>query len=124
MTGLLADTSSWIAHHRQHDPVLAAAIAADDLWTHELVIAELSLGSIADRDEFLSDLRTFRRVPAFSTFDLIAFAERESLVSTGVGFVDASLLHGLSKLADVRLWTRDKRLAAQAERLGLGYTPG
>lgn len=52
----------------------------------------------------------------------LAFADRHSLGGTGIGFVDANLL-ATAAAADAVLWTRDKRLAAQAGRLGLAYRP-
>lgn len=123
MKAVLADTSAWIAHFREPDSVIVDAIRSDRLWTHEFVIAELALGSIPKRAAFLADLRAFQRVGARTTDDLITFVEEKRLATTGIGFVDASLLIGLAAEKGVRLWTRDKRLAAQAERLGLYYTP-
>lgn len=124
MTGLLADTSVWIAHHRTSDPVLEQAIVGDDLWTHELIIAELALGSIPDRTEFLADIASFHRLPAHPPSRVIAFADQHGLVSSGIGYVDASLLVSLHHAQDVKLWTRDKKLLVQAERLGLAFDPG
>lgn len=123
MTGVLADTSVWIAHHHQHDPVLERAIADDRLWTHELVIAELALGSIPDRKAFLADLATFPRVSSQPASRVMEFVDEHSLASTGIGYVDACLLLGLSLSEDVKLWTRDKRLDIQAERLGCAFRP-
>lgn len=123
MTGLLADTSIWIAHHREADPVLVRAISRDSLWMHEFVIAELALGSLPDRTAFLADIGSLRRVSTMSAASVVAFAEQQNLVSTGLGFVDASLLKSLSETEGVRLWTLDKRLAKQAERIDLLYVP-
>jgi len=45
-----------------------------------------------------------------------------SLDGTGIGYVDAHVLLSV-KLNNVKLWTRDKCLVAQAERLGANYLP-
>jgi predicted nucleic acid-binding protein len=37
--------------------------------------------------------------------------------------VDAHFLASVHATTGAKLWTRDKRLAVQAERLGLNYTP-
>jgi hypothetical protein len=38
----------------------------------------------------------------------------------GIGFADAHLLAAVKLTPGVRLWTRDRRLATVADRLGLG----
>lgn len=48
------------------------------------------------------------------------FIETNTIHGTGLDFVDTHLL-AACKRDHARLWTRDKRLLAQAERLGLAY---
>lgn len=49
--------------------------------------------------------------------------EREKLFATGISFVDVHLLASTLLTQDCQLWSRDKRLAAAADRLGLGFSP-
>ena len=50
------------------------------------------------------------------------FLERERLAGSGLGFVDINILAALDRQPGVRLWTRDKRLAEHATRLGFAYS--
>jgi predicted nucleic acid-binding protein len=119
---LLVDSSAWIGHLRDGDPVIEDAIRGGELCTHEFVIAELALGSLPNRQQFLVNLRRFSRL-ATTPFDaILTFVENKELSSTGIGFVDASLLASAAA-GSAALWTRDKKLAAQAERLGLAFNP-
>jgi predicted nucleic acid-binding protein len=45
--------------------------------------------------------------------------EREKLFGFGIGYVDAHLLASVRLTHGALLWTRDKRLAAAAERLSV-----
>lgn len=119
---VLVDSSAWIDHLRNGDPIITAAIQAGWLRTHEFVIAELALGSLSDRARFLTNLRRFARLATRPLDDTLSFVEDEALYSTGIGFVDASLLASAAA-ESAKIWTRDKRLATQAERLGLSYQP-
>ena len=47
------------------------------------------------------------------------FIERHALFGTGIGYVDAHLLMSTFLTPEATLWTRDKRLRAVAERLGV-----
>lgn len=120
---LLVDTSAWIGHFRKADPVIEEAIATDSLCTHEFVIGELALGSVPSRTGLLSDLANFERLATQPLDLLLSFIDEHRLISSGVGFVDVSLLCSLARISGSSLWTLDKRLRAQAERLGLAYRP-
>jgi len=48
-----------------------------------------------------------------------AYIERYSLFGMGIGYVDANLLAGTSITVGAQIWTRDRRLSAAAERVGL-----
>lgn len=117
---VVVDTSIWIGHFRKPDPLLAEVLENGALKMHELVIAELALGSVPDRDNLLEDLSLLPKLFAVEANELIEFVSDRRLYSSGIGYVDAQLLIAAAK-ADGRLWTHDKRLAAQAERLGLAW---
>lgn len=119
---ILVDSSIWIGHLRNTDAALALALAEGRVGQHPFVIAELALGSLSNRDRFLAMLSL---LPAASVVDqtaLLAFIAEHRLFGTGLGMVDAHLLASASESPGVRLWTADRRLAEQAERIGLSYT--
>ena len=120
---LLADTSVWIDHFRTPNPLLSKAISNGELVCHEYVIAELALGSVPERMRLLAALAALPAPMPVTTSELIDFINRHDLTSKGIGFVDAHLLISVSQSENVRLWTHDKRLAAQADLLGLGNNP-
>lgn len=117
---ILADTSIWIDHFRKANRKLAEALASRDLTIHELVVAELALGSVPNRSALLADLALLPMLAAAGSADLIAFVTERHLYASGIGYVDAQLLLAAHN-SGVSLWTRDRRLAAQAERLGLAF---
>ncbi len=49
--------------------------------------------------------------------------ERLELYNSGVGFVDAHLLASVQLIENGAIWTRDKRLLAQANRLDFAFIP-
>jgi hypothetical protein len=53
--------------------------------------------------------------------EALDFIERRALMGRGIGYIDVHLLASAVLAGSVRLWTRDKRLAAVAEDLKLAY---
>lgn len=117
---IIVDTSVWIDHIRRSLPTLGDLLLADEVRQHPFVTGEIMLGSIASRERVIAALS---RLPAFTLAPsdaLLDFVRSAKLSGTGIGFVDAHLLLS-AKIDGAQLWTFDKRLAAQAERLGLSY---
>jgi hypothetical protein len=54
--------------------------------------------------------------------EVLHFIERRQLMGRGVGYSDMHLL-AASVIHIANIWTRDKRLLAIAEELGLAYLP-
>ena len=50
---------------------------------------------------------------------MLRFIEYKHLMGSGIGYIDAQLLAATALSAPARIWTLDKRLQRQAERLGL-----
>lgn len=115
---ILVDTSVWIDHLHNADARLVGLLEADEVVTHEGVVHELALGSISDRAGFLTALRRLRRVPALRSDELLAFVDSERLWGRGLSAIDAQLL-GAARIARAEIWTRDRRLRAAAEELGV-----
>lgn len=51
---------------------------------------------------------------------MLYFIDRHKLMGCGIGYIDAHLL-AAARLADVPIWTKDKRLHAIAPDLALAY---
>lgn len=123
---ILADSSVWIEHFRKPLVLLPELIGSGDLRVHPFVIGELALGSVPDRARlltFLAALPTSKQAPTSTLAEnaaVLEFVETRNLFGCGIGYVDAHLLMSCVEAGD-QLWTRDKRLAAQAELLGLAY---
>lgn len=116
---ILVDTSIWIDHIRSSDPKLSDLLAEDRVAIHPFVIGEIGLGSIASRMQVLLALEKLPASTVAFESEVLSFIERYGLQGSGIGYVDAHLLVS-TRLADGgSLLTRDRRLRAVAERLGI-----
>jgi predicted nucleic acid-binding protein len=115
---ILVDTSIWIDHFRHGDAELRKIIEDDRLLCHPVVIGELALGSLRDRDAVVAFLAAQPEALIASHNEVMTLIDRHSIFGMGIGYTDAHLL--ASALIDRRstLWTRDKRLAAAAQKAG------
>lgn len=73
------------------------------------------------RGQTLSDLGLLRLASQATLPEVMAFIEREKLFGVGCGLVDVALLASTLMTPGARLWSLDKRLAALADRFGVGY---
>ncbi len=118
MSLILADSSVWLDHLRSNDSVMDQLAGEERLLIHTYVIGELSLGNLANRPAFLSRLRQIDAILKARDDDVFNLIETQRLSGSGIGWVDAHLLTSVVLAGDVKLWTRDRRLNAAAERLG------
>ena len=88
---------------------------------HPLMRVELSLGNLRDREETLADLDDLPRPWVADHDEVMELIERAELFGTGIGYVDAHLLASTLLTTKGRLWTREKRLGAVAERLKIRF---
>ena len=121
MSGVLIDTSVWVAHFRQRDPALATMLAADQVLTHPMVLGELACGTPPERTRTLSDLSLLQATQQASLSEVMAFVEREQLYGLGCGLVDMSLLASTLLTPGAMLWTLDKRLGKLATRFKVAH---
>lgn len=119
---IIVDTSVWIEHLRAADEVLTALLNGGEVLGHAFVIGELALGSLQQRDVFLSRLQDLPQAVVASDEDVLHFIDRQTLFGRGIGYVDAHLLAAARLTAGSRLWTRDRRLQAVSAQLGLAAT--
>ena len=115
---ILVDTSVWIQLLRVGDPQLVEELDAGRVCVHPFVIGEIACGQIARRAEVLGLLGHLPAVTVATDNEALALLEKRALMGRGIGFVDVHLLASAA-LTEVRLWTRDKRLAMVAEELGV-----
>ncbi|MDN4573985.1 VapC toxin family PIN domain ribonuclease [Pandoraea cepalis] len=116
---ILVDTSVWIDHLRAGDATLVRLLETGRVLAHPYVIGELALGSLKNRDVVISTLRDLPRVAVATDDEVLRFIGEQALFGLGIGYVDAHLLAATRLTPGAAIWTRDKRLAATAERLSL-----
>jgi predicted nucleic acid-binding protein len=118
---VLVDTSVWINHlHRSNDS-LVDALDRSLVAQHPMVIGELALGSLSNRDEFLQLLADLAPVPVATHEEVLHFVNQNHLYGQGLSLVDAHLLASTTLSPGARIWTEDKRLSTVAEQLEIAY---
>jgi predicted nucleic acid-binding protein len=120
---ILVDTAVWIDHLRAGDAELTALLEPGAVLAHAWVTGELALGHLRGRAEILRLLHDLPQATIATPAELLAFIDHHELFGLGVGYVDAQLLAATMLTDDARLWARDRRLQAAAERLGRAYEP-
>src|SRR6185437_1950791 len=117
---ILVDTSVWVDHFRKGDSKLVQQLMSGEVSTHPFVIAELALGSLANRKKKLTFLELLPQVTVARTEEVRRMIEAHTLFSKGIGFVDAHLIASALLTEHTVLWTRDRRLSEMAARVGIG----
>ncbi|MBD5804416.1 Ribonuclease VapC32 [Azoarcus sp. Aa7] len=118
---ILVDTSVWIDHLRQGNEELAQLLGAGRVRAHPHVIGELALGNLQNRHALLNALQGLPQVLVASDDEVLHFIETNALFGIGIGYIDAHLLAAVRLSPGALLWTRDKRLLAASNRLGLAH---
>lgn len=118
---ILVDTSIWIDHLRQSDPILVDALESGRVLMHPFVIGELACGCLANRAEVLDLLAELPAATVATDPETRHFIDLHRLMGRGIGYIDAHLLAATALSGEARLWTRDKRLAAIAADLRLAW---
>jgi hypothetical protein len=114
----LVDTSVWIDHLRQGSDLLSKRLHGGDVLTHPFVVGELALGSLRNRAEIMSLLRSLPHLPVAEHDEVLALVENRQLTGTGIGWVDAHLLAS-ALMADARIFTADRPLQKACQALGI-----
>lgn len=116
---IIVDTSIWIDHLHKGDRAMDHLLAHDAVMLHPFVLGEIALGSLRNRKKVLAELETIPFAPMVAIDDVLELIEQQGLSGSGIGLIDAHLLASTLLDADDLLWTKDRRLAAVAERLGI-----
>ena len=119
---ILPDTNIWIDHLHRPDQRLAVLLLRKRVRIHPFVIGEIALGLSGSLRKLIASVKDIRRPAIAETDELLTLIQEQELGGTGIGYVDAHLLASTRLTPGGRLWTRDKKLHAQAERLGIAYT--
>lgn len=119
---ILVDTSVWVDHLRADDPALRGLLEARLVLAHPFVTGEIALGQLRQRATVLAALGNLSRAVVATEAEVMRLIEAAGLAGSGIGYLDAHLL-AAARLSTARLFTRDRRLAAAAARLGICY-PG
>jgi predicted nucleic acid-binding protein len=116
---ILVDSSVWVDHLRKGDRRLVTLLDTSQVLTHPFVVGELALGSLENRESILSSLKGLPQAATATDEEVQQFIERNALFGLDIGYIDAHLLAAVRLNAGSQLWTRDKRLGAIANRMGL-----
>ena len=119
---ILVDTSVWVDHLRRGNDALAALLEEEQVLCHPFVVGELACGRLRGRPEVLELLARLPAARQASHGEALAFVEGRRLIGRGLGWVDVHLLASAT-LSGRPLWTLDRRLAAAAGAIHLGWRP-
>lgn len=94
-------------------------LVAGAVLMHPYVLAEIALGNLPRRALTLATLGEIRQPAVASYSEVRRIIEKHDLAGSGVGYVDVHLAASTMLTAGAKLWTRDKRLLAVSQRLGI-----
>jgi predicted nucleic acid-binding protein len=120
---ILVDTSIWIHHLRDGSSTLRELLEQGQVLSHPLVIGELALGNLKQRELVLGALQDLPKAAVAEDGEVLQYISNQGLFGLGIGYVDAHLLAAAKLTAGSLLWTRDRRLADLAARLQLAFRP-
>lgn len=120
---ILVDTSIWVDHFNRPLVALNELMLAERCVLHPFVLGEIALGNLPDWERRLKRMREFPSAEVLTTDALLECVAELGLQGSGLGFVDAHLLAWVVAEPARKLWSRDKKLVARAERLDVGWGP-
>lgn len=119
---VLIDSSIWVDFLQSgHEPQLVQLLGLQEVLTHEMVLGEVAMGSEDQRKNALQLLPLLPMAQVADHVEVMALVDRYRLYGRGVGYVDVHLLTTVVLKPGMLLWTRDKRLQAVAEQLGVAF---
>jgi len=120
MNPVLVDTCVWIKHFHERNPLLVNLLEDGEVWCHPIVVGELSMGNLKNRQETIFDLAKLNRPPIATFAETRQMIDARRLWGRGIQWNDARILAS-AILGQVPLWTFDVRLGEIAKELGVGY---
>jgi hypothetical protein len=116
---ILADTSVWVDHLRNHNPEMATRLGAGQIAMHPFVVAEIALGSLRNRHKILEDMEALLEVRVARLNEVRHMIETHTLYSKGIGLTDAHLIASCLLTPGTQLWTRDSAMEKAAKALAI-----
>ena len=116
---ILADTSLWIDHLRNRNPELERYLSQGQVLMHPFILAEISLGSLRNRQSTLRDLESLLSTRVAELNEVRHMIEAHALYSKGIGLTDAHLIAACLITPGTQLWTRDVAMKKVAASLGI-----
>ena len=119
---VLVDTSIWVEFIRIGNAQLSELLEKGQVLMHDMVIGEIACVSAPNRIERLQAMDNLPKIALAEHSEVLKFIDNLRLFGCGVGYVDNHLLAACILQADCALWSRDTRLCAAAERLGIAFS--
>jgi predicted nucleic acid-binding protein len=116
---ILADTSIWVDHLRSRNPEMERLLGGGQIGMHPFIVAEISLGSLRNRQKMLDNLEALLEVTVATLSEVRHMIESHALYSKGIGLTDAHLIASCLMTPGTQLWTRDGALKSVAAALGI-----
>ena len=116
---ILADTSVWVDHLRNRNPEMERLLGGGQIVMHPFIVAEISLGSLHNRQKTLDDLEALLEVNVAALNEVRHMIGSHTLHSKGIGLTDAHLIASCLMTPGTQLWTRDGALKRVAAALGI-----
>ena len=117
---ILVDTSIWVNHFREGNPVLEQLLNNGDVMCHPFIIGEIACGNLKNRQEILLLLQNLPEAKKASHREIMYFIEQRNLMGKGLGYIDMHL-SASALLTNVRVWTYDNKLNEVNKHLGIRY---
>jgi predicted nucleic acid-binding protein len=114
---IIIDTSVWIDHFREGNAALKMLLLQQQVVQHPFITAEILLGNVRERENLQNLLNGLPQTAICDSGQLFDIITDNKLYGCGIGVVDAHILAATLKNGH-QLWTRDKRLANQSQKLG------
>lgn len=118
---ILVDSSIWVDHFKKSNATLSALLASRLVVCHPFIVGELALGQLSKRVQVIQALNALPMLALVPNDEVLDFVERYGLMGQGIGWIDVHLLASTLVSGSMSLWTSDRRLAATATSLGIGY---
>ena len=119
---IVVDTSVWIGHFRVSNLDLVALLDAKRIVRHSVVVGELAVGGLRDRQDTLIALCVLPAIIETQPAYCLDFIERHRLFGIGLSWGDVQILAS-ADLSGIPIWTLDQRLLQQAVALNLSWMP-
>ena len=120
---VLIDTVVWIDHLRSNDEHLSMLLENEQIVMHPMVIGELAMGNLANRQRTLEDFAKLPEISVATHEEVLFFIDNNRLMGTGISYGDANLLASVIAYGDTKLWSRDRRLNEAAAMFDVVHKP-